>query len=158
MLYYCRFTMKRSPFSALLVLVVLSGCLSGIPGLSGENYWQVGIGGELAPEEGGYVFEGSVGLSGNYGPVEVSGLRIEFVDADNNTMTSVPIGTLNQSRPQATFNAIVEAPPELVIPVADRIDSPSNMEYAITGLRRTGNGDYDEFTRKTSRAGGLLDS
>lgn len=143
--------MMRDLICGVVALAVLSGCLGGVPGLSGENYWQVGIGGSLSDEGSEYVFEGSVGLGGNYGAVEVTGLRIEFVDKSNNTVKSVSIGTLNQSRPRAAFDVTVARPPHLVVPVAERIDSPPNLEYTITGLKRTENGEYDEYNPEDSR-------
>lgn len=134
--------MGREAIVAAIILV-FTGCLSGVPGIAGQTYWDLEIAGHTEVQGDEYVFIGEVGLSGNYGSVEVKGVRIHLVDSNNETMRMVSIGVLNSSRPRSEFSVGVHRPPERVLLTVGSVSSPDNMEYEVSsGLQRTEGGRY----------------
>lgn len=129
------------------LLVLLSGCLQGVPGISGQTYWDLEIAGEVAQEGQMNEFNGEVGLGGNFGPVTVESVRLEFVDSNNETMRVLTIGTLNASRPVVPFTVKLNRPPQYVLLTYDSVDSPDNMDYSISrGLVQTASGEYEAIS------------
>jgi len=119
------------------LLLVTSGCV-GAPGA-----WDLYADASVEERSEEYAFHAEVFLSGNYGGVELRDIRLVLLDEQNESITTVSVGTLNSSRPEATRNvSLAEQPAFVVIEVGER-SIPDETRYSIpSGLRRTDGGSY----------------
>ena len=135
--------MTRKVILGVIILLSLSGCAEG------NTYWEVGIGAETKTMDSRVAVDGEVGLSGNYGPVEVENVRIVFLYDNKSIIKAIGIGTLNGSHNVESFNITMSPVPDYIILQTGEISSPDNMEYHIfPGLKRTTEGDYVELNRR----------
>lgn len=117
------------------------GCL-GLPGSSGNTYWELNMEGRtVGSDETRFVAE--IGLTGNYGAIEVHDVRLRMVNSENRTLGRVRIGTLNSTRPTVAINETVSEEPAFVYIDVGTVKSPDDVKNQISdGLKRTQSGDY----------------
>lgn len=132
----------KLPVIFLTFLMLTAGCTGE------DNIWGLNMGGHDKEVENGYRFVGDVGLSGHYEDVSVEGVRVKILDAQNETLETVFIGTLNVSRSTVEINTTVERLPRYVLVFVDEVTPPQsdNEESGISGLKRVENGDYYSYT------------
>jgi len=120
----------------LILLVTLSGCHQPAP------QWNLSAVGQTVEEDGGVRFVGSVQLGGMADNTTVSGIRVEFRDANRTLLQTVQIGQLGDERSRVELNETFDQPPEFVLIKVESVDTPENYEWSISGLRRAEEGEY----------------
>lgn len=130
----------------LALLIITSGCLIPIP--DGGNQWSLSMGGHDEEIQDGYRFTGDVALGGYYSGVSVNGVQIVLLDKKNETLETVFVGALNESRSPVEINVTVERRPKYVLVFVGDIVAPQreNEKPGISGLKRVENGDYYSYT------------
>lgn len=131
----------------IALLLASAGCLT-IPVPDEENQWSLSMRSHDEQIRDGYRFTGEVALGGNYGDVTAEGVRIEFLNEENDTIETMHVGTLNASRSPVGINISVEQRPKYVLVFVDEITAPqsNNDESGVSGLERVENGDYYRFS------------
>jgi hypothetical protein len=98
-------------------------------------------------EEGEEVrFPGNVRLDGMHDNTTVSGIRVEFRDANGTLLRTVQVGTFRPGRDRAELNETFEEPPAFVLVKVESIDTPEGYGWAIPGLERDEVGDYSRYS------------
>lgn len=127
--------MRRKIAIVVVLLVLVSGCTA-------SQTWQLGANGSVEQVDEGNRFTGEVALSGKTGQVQVEGIRVIFLAADNTTLETVQVGTLGDDRNSVDIDVVFDRIPERVLVKVERIDAPSESDYGITGLERGDDGNY----------------
>lgn len=123
-----------------IFLLLTAGCTGE------ENIWRLDMSGHDEEVGNEYRFTGDVGLGGHYDDVSVEGVRVKILDAQNETLETVFVGTLNVSRSMVEINVTVERRPKYVLVLVTHIAAPDKKNAEpIAGLKRVENGDYDRY-------------
>ena len=72
----------------------------------------------------------------------VSGIRVEFRDANRTLLQTVQIGQLGDERSHVELNETFDQPPEFVLIKVESVDTPESYEWSISGLKRAEEGEY----------------
>lgn len=135
--------------SGLLVIsgvaVTLNANCSGFPGKS-EWELEVWISEEEQLENGTVVVHGEVGTSGHVTGTTVEGVNVVFADDESGATESVQVGTLAGYAQQ---NLTVRLPfvPDVVRIETTDIETGDDTKYWIKGLKRDGDGQYEQFVQ-----------
>lgn len=111
-------------------------------GFGGGAAWTMGVDAldTETTDDGTFVFRGQVTISGNGYP-EAKGVRVVFLDENNETLESVPVGTMaTRGQRRANVTANLSRPPERIVVTAESIETPDDADWWITGLKRHGDG------------------
>lgn len=126
------------------VAVMDSGC-SGFPGKS-EWELEVWISEEEQLENGTIDLRGEVSISGHVTGTTVEGVSVVFVDEANDTSESLHIGTLS-GYAQQNLTAKLDYTPDLMRIETTDIETGDDTKYWIKGLKRDGDGQYEQFVQ-----------
>lgn len=126
----------------VIFLLLTAGCTGE------ENIWRLVMSGHDEEIDNEYRFTGDVGLGGHYEDVSVEGVRIKLLDAQNETLETVFVGTLNVSRSTVEINVTVERRPKYVLVMVGQINAPDDKTgEPISGLKRVENSDYNRYQK-----------
>ena len=133
------------PVKLLIVGLVLLVALSGCHG-PGNPSWVLDASGRTVEEGEEVWFLGNVRLDGMHDNTTVSGIRVEFRDADGTLLRTVQVGTFRPGRDRAELNETFDEPPAFVLVKVESIDTPEGYGWTIQGLERDEVGDYSRYS------------
>ena len=133
------------PVRLLIVGLVLLIALSGCHG-PGNPSWVLTATGHTVEEGEEVRFLGNVRLDGMHDNTTVSGIKVEFRDANGTLLRTVQVGTFRPGRDRAELNETFDGPPEFVLVKVESIDTPKGYGWTIEGLERDKTGEYPEYT------------
>jgi len=143
----------------VLVLALVGGVLVAYGecgGFPGGASWEMGVDVKetMTTEDGTFVFQGQVTISGTGNP-EAEGVRVVFLDENNKTLESVPVGTMaTHGQRRANVTANLSRPPERIVVTAESIKNPNDdADWVIIGLKRQGDGYTPITLREDSEPG-----
>lgn len=134
------------------VLVTFDECDVGYPG---GGSWTMSVDAQetKTTDDGTFVFRGQVTIRGTGNP-EAKGVRVVFLDETNETLESVPVGTMatrGQRRVNVTAN--LSRPPERIVVTAESIETNDDADWWIIGLKRHGDGYAPATVREDPEPG-----
>ena len=124
----------------LVLLIALSGCHQPPPG------WSLKASGHTVEEGEAVRFLGNVRIDGMADNTTVSGISVEFRDANRTLLKTVQIGQFGDERFRVELNETFDQPPEFVLVKVESVDTPEDYDWDIRGLRRSETGDYPGYT------------
>jgi len=144
-----------------LYLGILVAVIVGVLAISGLLYaglscttsmvWglEAGVYDTTAVENGSFVFNGEVGITGSTGDPRIENVTVVFLDANETRLASVPVGDFGDDAQRAR-NVTVTLPerPARIEVRAERIDAHPDTTWAVVGLEWTGE-RYEEVTLRT---------
>lgn len=143
---------KRYVGLALLAVIVALGAVAAMDsdcsGFPGKSEWEleVWIGEEEQLENGTVVLRGEVSTSGHVTGATVEGVRVVFTDDESDASESIHVGTLS-GYTQRNLTARLSFAPDVVRIETTGIQTGDDTKYWIKGLKRVGDGQYEQFVQ-----------
>lgn len=110
----------------VVVVVPLAGCDGG------TQPWSLTVGGDLTELDGQYKYDAEIELGGSPTNVSLTGVRVEYLDANESRFGSDFIGNLSGYTLHEFTRNLTEKPAYISVKV-DSIENPTGANYQIEG-------------------------
>lgn len=145
--------MKKLHFAVLVAIVVILGAAilgtNTCPIGPEKQTWELDlwVQGETTLPNGTTHLEMQIILSGHVTGTVIEDVRLQYLDADGETIRTGNVGTLSgYTRENVTAN--LDRRPDKILVETGEIKTGEETEYWIAGQKRTESGQFQEFTHR----------